>query len=174
LFIPTIKANDWHDVVVICAAQAPHGCLAVQGELPNVGQSDGITALEALVGELPSDLFEKNGYRIARSEILDGIEDLLSEGLIDRRGLSSRTMSGTQVVVVFGYGQAAATTGRRDVRCAQRNEGEDSDAGDPGTKAVSCLDKSEGAPPAQSLNSPSIQILLSPIKILVQFKLPSR
>ena len=115
MFIPTIKANDWHDVV-ICAALALHGCLAVQGELTNVGQSDGITALEAFAGELPSDVFEKNGYRIARSGILDGIEDLLSEGRIDRRALSGRTMPGAQVVVVFGYRETAATTGRGEVR----------------------------------------------------------
>jgi len=39
---------------------ALHGCLAVEGELADVGQSDGIGALQALAGKLPSNIFEKN------------------------------------------------------------------------------------------------------------------
>jgi hypothetical protein len=59
LLDPTINANDRYLVLIRAGLLALHGCLAVQGELPDAGQSHPIAALEAFAGELPSDVSRK-------------------------------------------------------------------------------------------------------------------
>ena len=70
-----------------------HGGLARENELGDVGESDGITAGDALASKLPDEIAEEEIDLIGGGETVDVVEKLGGEDFrIDRRNADSETL----------------------------------------------------------------------------------